>query len=378
MQPSQSRGEHRVAERLGTVGVRALADEHHARRLVHRHRAVDRADARLELGRAARRLQAADRLDHLAEVLGRRAAAAADDADAELGDVAAVELGQLRRGQVVVRLAVDDRRQAGVGQHADRQRGVLAEVAQVLLHLRRTGGAVDPEHVGAHRLHARQDRADLAADEHPSGRLHRHLHLQRHLAPGGAHRPPARLHRRLHLQQVDARLDEEQVDAALREPGGLLLVGVAQVVERDVPEARQLGARPDRAGDVARPAVGGVVVGDLARQAGTGDVQLVRLLRDGVLVEHHAEAAEARRLQHVDADVQERVVHRADDVGPGEAEHLVAALEARAAEVVGGEVESLDERAEGTVEHDDALPDGLEVGLAGHPDQAIHQFAGPA
>ena len=41
-------GEHRVAERLGAVGVRALADDQEAEVLLDRHRAVDRRDARLE------------------------------------------------------------------------------------------------------------------------------------------------------------------------------------------------------------------------------------------------------------------------------------------------------------------------------------------
>ena len=52
-----------------------------------------------------------------------------------------------------------------------------------------------------------------------------------------------------------------------------------------------------------------------------------------------------------------------DDVGPGEAEHLVAALELGAAEVVGRQVEALDEGAEGAVEDDDALVDRVEEGL---------------
>ena len=45
-------GEHRVAERLGAVGVGALADDEEAEVLLDRHRAVDRRDARLERRRA--------------------------------------------------------------------------------------------------------------------------------------------------------------------------------------------------------------------------------------------------------------------------------------------------------------------------------------
>ena len=72
------------------------------------------------------------------------------------------------------------------------------------------------------------------------------------------------------------------------------------------------------------------------------------------------------RLDHVDADLEERVVHVRDHVGAGEHEHLVAALEVGAAEVVGAEVEVLDVGAERAVEDDDALGDGVEVGLGGH------------
>ena len=102
-----------------------------------------------------------------------------------------------------------------------------------------------------------------------------------------------------------------------------------------------------------------------ASRAG-GDVELVGLVGDVVLVEHRREAAEARRLDGVDADVEERGVHAADDVRPGEAQHLVAALQRFAAEVVGGEVETLDVRAEGAIEDDDPFGNGIEVGLASH------------
>ena len=133
-----------------------------------------------------------------------------------------------------------------------------------------------------------------------------------------------------------------------------------------MPEARQLGAGTDRAGDVARLSIGGELVGDLPGEAAGGDVQLVRLVGDVVLVEHGREAAETRRLDGVDADIEERRVHPADDVGTGETEELVATLQRFTAEVVGGEVEALDVRAEGAVEDDDPFGNGIEVGLASH------------
>ena len=113
-------------------------------------------------------------------------------------------------------------------------------------------------------------------------------------------------------------------------------------------------------------AVGGVAVGDLAGDARGGDVELVGAVGDVVLGEHRAEAAEAGRLHGIDADVEEGGVHAGDDVGPGEAQDLVAALERLPAEVVGREVETLHVGAEGAVEDDDALVHRLEVGLRSH------------
>ena len=236
----------------------------------------------------------------------------------------------------------------------------------MLLHLRRAGGAVDPEHVGPHRSDRHERSPDLAADEHPPRRLHRDLHLERHGPSRHLHRPTAGDHRRLDLEEVHARLDDEQVDPTFEEAGGLLLIGVAQFGEADVAEARKLGAGADRAGDEASATVGGVAVGDLPGEAARRNVQLVRLVGDVVLVEHGREAAEARRLDGVDADVEEGRVHAADLVGPSETQHLVAALQRGTPEVVGGEVEPLDVRAERTVEHDDPFGDGVEVGLPGH------------
>ena len=52
-------------------------------------------------------------------------------------------------------------------------------------------------------------------------------------------------------------------------------------------------------------------------------------------------------------------MHRADRVGAGPHDVLVAALELRPAEVLGPEIEPLDIGAEGAVKHDDALGENL-------------------
>ena len=168
--------------------------------------------------------------------------------------------------------------------------------------------------------------------------------------PSGGHRPPAADHPGLGAEQVELRLDEEHVDAALEEAAGLLLVGVAQLGEADLPERGELGARADRAGDQAA-----VAVGHLAGDAGGGQVDLVGALGDAVLGQRHGEGPEGGRLDDVDADLEELVVHRGDDVGPGDHQQLVAALERLAPEVVGAEAERLDVGAEGAVVDDHLL-----------------------
>ena len=184
--------EHRLAELLGAVGVRALADGQVGELLLERREAVDRRGADLVLGRARLGFEAPHGLDERADVLDRGAAAAADDLHAELGDEAALVVGQLRGGEVVVHLAVDHGRQPGVREAGDRHAGVLPQVAEVLAHLGRAGGAVDADDVGAHRIEGGQRGTDLGAGQHRAGELHGDLHLDRHLAaerkpwPGGS------------------------------------------------------------------------------------------------------------------------------------------------------------------------------------------------
>ena len=89
-------------------------------------------------------------LDDRRQVGGGGAAAPADRGHAELGDEAVVELGQLLGREVVVHLAVDHRRQAGVGQARDRDRAVGREVAERLAHLGRPGRAVEADDVDLH------------------------------------------------------------------------------------------------------------------------------------------------------------------------------------------------------------------------------------
>ena len=116
-------------------------------------------------------------------------------------------------------------------------------------------------------------------------------------------------------------------------------------------------------------------------------VHLEGLVGDAVLVEHERERAERRGLDRVDPDREELLVHLGDEVGPGEHELLVAALERLAAEVVGPEVLALHPRAERAVEHEHALGERVEErvfarrcrrGERCRADRASHQVTRPA
>ncbi len=106
--------EHGVAELSRAVGVGPFADREVRELLVEGHRAVDRRTARFVFGGAGDRCAGADALDDRAEVRGRCSATSTDDVEAELVEESRVRVGQRLGRQVVVGVAVDDRRQPRV------------------------------------------------------------------------------------------------------------------------------------------------------------------------------------------------------------------------------------------------------------------------
>src|SRR5262249_58976946 len=94
-------------------------------------------------------------------------------------------------------------------------------------------------------------------------------------------------------------------------------VALTQLAEGDRAERGELGARADGADHPAGTLRGRVPSRDLLGDAGGRLVDLVGLLRDAVLGEDDREGPERRRLDGVDADVEERPGHLGDDGGPG-------------------------------------------------------------
>ena len=83
------------------------------------------------------------------------------------------------RCQAVVGYTADIFWQAGVGDTAHHKRTVLAQIADVLLHLLRSRGAVEPQHINWEWLQDRYHCSYIGADQHCAGGLHRHAHHQR-------------------------------------------------------------------------------------------------------------------------------------------------------------------------------------------------------
>ena len=348
-------GEEQLLGLARALRVDALADERRARLLDEVRCGHHRAHQRRRLGRALAELVILDALGDRADVVGRRAAAAADDADAvaldELAEHLRDLLGRLREDRLAVRPL---KRQSGVRDAVDRQRRGLAQVADGVAHVLGTGRAVEPDHVDVERVKRRQDGGDVRAEEHlPALGQERDRGLDRQGAPGRLECLARAEDRRLHLQDVLGRLDDDQVGAALDQAARLLFEDLDEPAEADVAQRRivrggQEARRADRARDEAvRP-------GGLARDLRRAAVDLERVLAQAPLLELQAGALERVGLDDLRARFEHRLVNRLDDVRAVEDQRLMA-LALEPAVVLGGEVELLQGRAHPAVEDDDAL-----------------------
>ncbi len=368
--------EHQAAElaRPGDVGALADQDEVRLRRDGER---LEPGQAGVALGR--RRLargQAVDRVGDGGDVLGAGAAAAAHDVEPALARELAEQRGHVVRRVVVAAELVG---QAGVRVAGGRQRGDARQLLDVGPHVVGAERAVDAyrEQVVVRdrvveRLQglAREGAAapvrdgDRGDDRHAAGALVE----QARDAP----------QRRLHVERVDVGLGDEQVDAPLDQRGRLLIERLGQLIEGDRARARVvdvgrqrrgLGGRAQRAGHPARAArriLRDEVVDRLARDHRRGQVDGADLAGQSVVLERDRRAGEAVCLDDVGAGGQKAAVDVADDVRPGDREHVAAAAQRAvvvavlgAAVVLLGQAPVLDHRAHGPVQDQDAAGERL-------------------
>ena len=126
-------------------------------------------------------------------------------------------------------------------------------------------------------------------------------------------------------------------------------------------EARQFGARPDAACDVARSTIALERIRHVAGDACCSEGDFVGTVGDAVFGEHRAKRTERGGLECVDTDLEEVFVHGGNQVGSGHGEQFVATFEVLAAEIVSGEILALHVGAEGAVKDHDTFVDGLQI-----------------
>ncbi len=359
-------GEQQLLGLARALRVDPLTDQGRTRFLHERGGGHHRGHLDLPGGGSCAGLCVADSCLDRPDVLRRRPAAAADDADA----IALDELTQRRRQGLWLfgedRLAVRSlQRQASVGDAVDGQRAVLAQEADRVAHVLRASRAVEPDHVDFERGQRRQHRLDVGAEQHLAAvGQQRDAGLDRQGTAGRGKGLAGSEDRRLHLEDVLRGLDDDQVGAALDQAARLLGKDLNQLGEGDVAQgrvgrSRQEAGRADRAGDEA------ILARRLARDLRRLRVDLERVLAQAPLVELQSRALEGVGLDHLGTGLEHRAVHALDHVRAVEHERLVTlALEAA---VVGlGKVELLQRRAHAAVEDDDSLPGCGYVVTLGH------------
>ncbi len=291
---------------------------------------------------------------------GRGAAAASHEADTVALDELGQHLRELLGGLREDRLAVGPLdRQAGVRDAVDRQRRVLAEVADRVPHVLGTGRAVEPDDVHPHALEDREDGLDVGAEEHLAAvREQRYGNLDRHRATDPLEGPASADDRGAHLEDVLRGFDDHEVDATVDEGAGLLVEDLGELLEADVAE-RRIVARRQEAGRADRPGDEAIRPGGLTGDLGGTAVDLDRVVGQPPFVELQPRTLEAVGLEHLGAGFEEGLVNAGDDVGAMQDERLVA-LPLEPAVVLAGQVESLQRRAHTAVEDDDPLVRGGE------------------
>ena len=275
--------------RAGDVGALADVDERNFRREREGFEARQ-AQERRDVGNLPRRL-AFDRVRDRADVLGRGAAAAADDVDEAGVRELAEQAGHVFRALVVAAELVG---QAGIGIGADERVGEARDLGDMRAHLLRAERAVQPDRERRGVAHRIPERLRRLAGEQPAGAIgDRAGDHHRHVDAACLRDLRDRVDRRLGVERVEDRLDQQQIGAAVEQSVDLLGIGLAQLVEGDGAEAgiRHVGrdrsgavGRPDRAGDEARAAVLGLRVSrGLLCQPGAVDVEFVGVLLHAVI-----------------------------------------------------------------------------------------------
>jgi hypothetical protein len=115
---------------------------------------------------------------------------------------------------------------------------VLAEIPSGLAHVLRPGRAVQTNDVDRKRFQDGQCGGDVRAQQHATGRVQRHLGLDRDLDTGLLAHAQDGMHRGLELQDILCRLDNEKIAATIRQPTDLVDKELNHVAEAVISQER--------------------------------------------------------------------------------------------------------------------------------------------
>ena len=305
-----------------------------------------------------------------ADVLGRGAAAAADDIDqAGRGEFA----DQLRHHVRPFVVAAELVGQSGIGIGADQRVGDAGQLGDMRAQFLGAERAIEPERQRRGMRDRVPERFRRLAGQQTAGAIgdgagnhHRHDDAPRFKLVGDGE------NRGLGVERVEDGLDQQRIDAAGQEPAHLLGVSEPQLVEGDGAKARIGNVRRDRGGAVGRAERAGdetlaavFILGEPRRLAGEPRAFRVQFIGDlGHAVIGLRDAGRGKRIggDDVGAGAEIFEVDGAHRLRPAEIEEIVVAahfavpgVEAGAAKAFLVEPERLDHRAHGAVEHENAL-----------------------
>ena len=333
-----------------------------------------------------------------ADMLRRRAAAAADDVDEAITHEALDLRGHLLRGLVILTEGV---RQAGIGIGADEGLRDGGDFRQMRAHGIGAQRAIEADGEGIGVAHRIPERLRCLAGERAAGkvgdRARDHdrqvdaLFLE-HLAGGED--------RRLGVERIEDGFDQDDVGAAIDQAAHLFGIGNPQIVEGDGAVAGIVDIGGNRGGAVGRPERTGDETALAVDRLGTAQrplgearavaVQLIDHVFHGVVGLGDGGRGEGIRLDDIGAGHGIAKMDFLDRRRLGQGQQVVVALlvagaaaETVAAKMILPEAEPLDLRAHGPIEDEDTLTRRLHqrrarrrrVGLDGteEPVESIHR-----
>ena len=230
---------------------------------------------------------------------------------------------------------------------------MLTEIANVLLHLFGTSGAVQPEHINREGLENGHHSGNIRPNQHRAGGFHGHADHQRPALAGFAEGGFDPLQGGLDLEDVLAGFNNEQIDIAGNQTFGLFGEGRLHPVEIDVAQGGELGGWPDGASHKAGFLNRAELRCHLPRQFRCPLVDCEGLALQVVFGQHDGGRPKGVGLDDIAASLKELTVNRLHRIWAGKDQVFIATLQGRSAEIFSTEVHLLERCSRRSVKDQD-------------------------